>query len=228
MSKLCNNCGETKPLNEYYKHKTNKDGHEGKCKNCARLANAQYYKNNKERILVNSKDYAIVNSDKIKDYKKHYASNNRDKILNYQRQYSIDNKEELTEKRKQYYQDHKPQRRLYDNKKYKEDIFHRLRCNMTSMLTTAFNNKGFKKGGRTEEIFGCDYKTLYKHLEDQFVDGMNWGNKGYYGWHTDHKIPLATAVTEEDVVRLCHYSNLQPLWAKDNLSKGCKLDWVKE
>lgn len=52
---------------------------------------------------------------------------------------------------------------------------------------------------------------------------MNWDNRGLYGWHIDHIIPLSSAKTEEEVYKLCHYTNLQPLWAKENLSKGNKI-----
>jgi hypothetical protein len=62
---------------------------------------------------------------------------------------------------------------------------------------------------------------LKKHLEIQFIEGMSWENQGK--WHIDHKIPLSSAKTEEEVYKLCHYTNLQPLWAEDNLKKGSKI-----
>jgi hypothetical protein len=49
---------------------------------------------------------------------------------------------------------------------------------------------------------------------------MNWDNYSFRGWHIDHIIPLTSAKNEEELIKLCHYTNLQPLWAKDNLSKG--------
>jgi len=63
-------------------------------------------------------------------------------------------------------------------------------------------------------------------MEAKFVDGMNWDNIGE--WHIDHIIPLSSAETEQEIIKLCHYTNLQPLWAFDNISKGNRLDWVKE
>jgi hypothetical protein len=61
------------------------------------------------------------------------------------------------------------------------------------------------------------------NLEKQFISGMTWENYGYYGWHVDHKIPLASAKTKEELIKLCHYTNLQPLWMDENLSKGAKI-----
>jgi hypothetical protein len=52
---------------------------------------------------------------------------------------------------------------------------------------------------------------------------MSWENYGFYGWHIDHIIPLCSAKNEEELKRLCHYTNLQPLWSTDNLSKGSKI-----
>jgi len=57
-------------------------------------------------------------------------------------------------------------------------------------------------------------------LEHQFKEGMNWDNQGK--WHIDHIIPLSSGNTEEEIIKLCHYTNLQPLWAIDNMKKGSK------
>jgi len=78
-----------------------------------------------------------------------------------------------------------------------------------------------KEGTKTQEILGCDFKFFLEYMQSRFTEGMTLENHGE--WHLDHIIPLATAVTREDVVRLNHYTNFQPLWAKDNLSKGAKL-----
>ena len=82
-------------------------------------------------------------------------------------------------------------------------------------------NKGWRKNGRTEQLVGADCETVKKHIESLFKNGMTWENHGK--WHIDHIIPLASAKTEEEVIRLFHYTNLQPLWAKENLSKSDKM-----
>lgn len=74
-------------------------------------------------------------------------------------------------------------------------------------------------------MLGCDWSHLKTHLESKFTDGMSWENRSM--WHIDHIIPLASAKSIEEVVKLCHYTNLQPLWAEENLSKGTKISALK-
>lgn len=73
------------------------------------------------------------------------------------------------------------------------------------------------------EIIGCTPQELKIHLENKFLDGMNWLNYGKYGWYIDHIVPLSSAKNEEDLYKLFHYTNLQPLWATDNLKKKNKI-----
>lgn len=84
------------------------------------------------------------------------------------------------------------------------------------------------KGGRSwEGLVGYSADKLRKHLEKQFKDGMTWDNYGLYGWHVDHILPISKFnfkdATDEDFKRCWALKNLQPLWAKDNLSKNNKI-----
>ena len=79
---------------------------------------------------------------------------------------------------------------------------------------------GWKKNSKTQEMLGCSFADLKLHLEKQFRDGMTWENNKFFGWHLDHIVPISSAKTEQDVIKLCHYTNLQPLWWHENLSKG--------
>lgn len=80
----------------------------------------------------------------------------------------------------------------------------------------------YKKSDKTENIIGCSISFFIDHLQLNFKDGMTLDNYGQ--WHIDHIKPLALAKTENDIYILNHYSNLQPLWATDNLKKGAKYD----
>jgi hypothetical protein len=147
----------------------------------------------------NSRIYYKKNVDHIANTKKEYLENNRDKIILRQSSY---------------------------NKKRKGDdpIYH-LTSNVRSRIKQFMKIKKYKYKLKTPtmDIVGCSPTKLREHIEKQFTDGMTWDNYGTYGWHLDHIIPLSTAKTREDVFKLNHYTNLQPLWATDNLKKGKKI-----
>lgn len=85
------------------------------------------------------------------------------------------------------------------------------------------------KSKATEDILGCSMNFFRKYIESSFQEGMSWDNYGKINetqskvWHIDHKIPLSSAKGKEDIIRLCHYTNLQPLWALDNIKKSDKI-----
>jgi hypothetical protein len=121
-----------------------------------------------------------------------------------------------TETRRQYL-------KRYNRNKQETDKRYRLTKALRCAINNGFRTKGFTKKSRSVEIIGCSYEKFEKHIESLFQEGMTWENRGVYGWHIDHIIPVCTAITEEDLIKLNHYTNLRPLWAKDNLKKGSKL-----
>ena len=92
---------------------------------------------------------------------------------------------------------------------------HKIRSTINKCLTRC----GYTKRSKSLDILGCSWDEFYKYIESKFSDGMNWNNRGMHGWHIDHIIPLAVAKTEEEIMRLNHYTNLQPLWGKENMNK---------
>lgn len=100
------------------------------------------------------------------------------------------------------------------------DPLFRLITNMRSRLHIAFKNRNWQKESTTSQLLGCDLEQVMKHIESKFKQGMSWENYGK--WHIDHIIPLCSAKTPDDVSKLCHFSNLQPLWALDNIRKKGK------
>ena len=81
------------------------------------------------------------------------------------------------------------------------------------------------KSARTEELIGTTFENLKVYLEGKFKEGMTWENYGFYGWHCDHILPLASfdLTSPEEQKKAFHYTNLQPLWAKENLTKHAKI-----
>ena len=92
---------------------------------------------------------------------------------------------------------------------------------MRSRVRRIFKQRGDPKNETTQKLLGCDWPTAKNQLESRFVQGMSWDN--IHEWHIDHIVPLSSAFTKEDLIPLFHYSNLQPLWAFDNMSKGSKM-----
>jgi hypothetical protein len=106
-------------------------------------------------------------------------------------------------------------------KKEKEDPMSGLIQKMRQTIRKSFKRKGFTKNSNTYKILGISWEEFKPYFELLFQEGMTWDNQGE--WEIDHIIPLSTAKSIEDVIRLCHYTNLQPLWKKDNKLKGDKI-----
>lgn len=109
----------------------------------------------------------------------------------------------------------------YHSNLYKNSLKRRLSSCLRSRLNKALN--GNVKSIKTMDLLSCSIEQLKIHLESKFQLGMTWENYGE--WHIDHIIPLSSfdLVNSEELKRASHYSNLQPLWAKDNIAKGAKL-----
>jgi hypothetical protein len=99
---------------------------------------------------------------------------------------------------------------------------YRLICSMRTRIRTALNRAGTARADDTMDLIGCSSNFLRRHMEVLWEPGMSWGNYGFNGWHIDHIKPccLFDLSNEEDQRQCFHWTNLQPLWWQDNLSKG--------
>ena len=109
----------------------------------------------------------------------------------------------------------------YDKQRKADDPVYKLSKNLRTRLSNAFRDAGYTKKSKTAKLLGCEWEKLKLHTEQQFTNGMTWENYGE--WHIDHVKPLASATNEEEMIKLSHYKNLQPLWAEDNLRKSDKM-----
>ena len=116
----------------------------------------------------------------------------------------------------------------YVKNRLKTDDLFRLSVNYRTRTCVAFKSKGLRKKSKTREMLGCTFEEMQQHLINQFTEGMTIENYGE--WHIDHIIPLSLANTKEELIKLTHYTNLQPLWASDNMSKNDKIimDYVSK
>ena len=208
--KKCYECKQEKDYSCFSKLTKSKDGLQARCKQCT----SEYMK---KRLLLNKDS---INTKRKKQYaeqidkKRQQAINSyikhKEKRIEAMKKYAEANKEKVAEHKRK----HKAKKRL--------DPIYVLSQQVSCLIRLSLINKGFPKRGKTIDIIGCDWNTFAAHIERQFVDGMIWENRSE--WHIDHIIPLASAKSEEDVIRLNHYTNLRPLWAKDNLAKGAKME----
>ena len=186
-----------------------------KVKNYHKSYNKEYSVNNKEKIKKYKKEYFAINRDKRKEYR----LKNKNKISEYMKNYGVENKNTLKSYRKKYWP-------VYHKKRFKTDAVYKLKVTVRARFIKYLWKNKIAKNNRTFDLVGCTPKELKKHIEKQFLPGMSWENYNFETWHIDHIKPISLAKTMDDIIRLklMHYTNLQPLWAKDNILKSNKYD----
>ena len=189
--------------------------------------NKLYYQSNKNKLIIKSNDYYQLNKEKKNAYSKEYRKLNKDKIKKRKKIYNEAwykiNKDKIKLREKIYRSLNKDKKNLYFKNKKKTDIQYKLSCNLRSRLNTAFNSN-YKDGSAVRDL-GCTIDELKTYLESKFQPGMTWDNWTTDGWHIDHIKPLSSfdLTDRKQLLEACHYTNLQPLWAKDNIIKSDKL-----
>jgi hypothetical protein len=114
-------------------------------------------------------------------------------------------------------------RRIRRREREKTDLNFKLRRRLRNRLYYALKKKSWKKNTHFSEYIGCSREELIHHIESQFQPGMSWDNYGM--WEIDHQIALSLANTPEEMYALCHYTNLKPLWEKDNATKSNNVEF---
>jgi hypothetical protein len=185
-----------------------------KCTKCGVVKNLSDFPKNKESKNGRRNECKTCYNLRLKNYR----TNNkewREKATETQRKWRKNNPDKVESYKGRY------KTRLNEwSKKNRENDLIRLKEALRARLGAAIKNKGYSKNTKTADTLGCTWDELKIHLESKFVEGMSWDN--YPEWHVDHITPLASAKTEEELYKLNHYTNLQPLWAEDNLKKGSK------
>lgn len=190
----------------------------------------QIYFTEEEKRLANcrgSQKYRLKNPECQREYK----SENRDKVNLAQKIYRARTREATLEKRRLKRagepEEKKAKTRKYNreyrNERWATDPNFRLRKNLSSRILIAIKEKKGEKQTKTEVLLGAPISYVRLWIAAQFRDGMTWENYG--DWHVDHIVPCAgfdlTSLVEQK--RCFHYTNLQPLWALDNMRKGDRI-----
>jgi hypothetical protein len=219
--KICCRCKLEKDVCDFRKLKTSKDGLTYQCRVCLTKKQFDYRKKYNETY----KKYLSDNREKRIEYLKNYNKENKEDIK-IKRKESYENKKDIIlQKNREYHQTNKEQIRIrkknYVKTKRKEDIIFKLKMNVRTRISNFLRTKNIKKDNSTFMLIGCTPEELKVYLENLFRDGMTWENK--HLWHIDHIIPLSSVETKEEIYKLCHYTNLQPLWSKENIKKSNKI-----
>jgi hypothetical protein len=163
--------------------------------------------------------------EKRKEYRKQYDILNKEKIAKQKKELYLANKEKVRQQQKEYQNNNREVLQRKQTEKLLNDPNHKLKVNTRNLINNSFKNSGFKKLSRTEQIIGCSYEEFKIYLESKFEPWMSWENKGNpkdgileinKTWDIDHIIPLSTATCEADIIKLNHYTNLQPMCSYTN------------
>lgn len=196
-----------------------------------RLENIEKYKvymkkwnsENKEHLSEYKKKRKEKFPELIKKQKRDSYNRNRDKIL---KKFN-ENKEQIYKRNKELFlqnpEKYRAQRAAFQ-RRYRQIPDRKFAMGQQNRIRIALKSQNIKKRNKTIELIGCSFSDLRKHLESLFWVGMKWENHGRRGWHVDHIIPIAKFdLTDPDQQKICfHYTNMQPMWWRENLKKGNK------
>jgi len=236
--KICTKCNIEKELGEFYKRKDSKDGYRTDCKECrdnivkiyqeknydkVSEIKRKYYLNNKNDVIERTKIWQNENKDKYKEISKKYRE--KPEVKKRLKSYHLENyknNENYKLKRKEYSKNNNDKINERHRERYKNDNLYKIKFMVRGIIWKSLNRKNYKKGSKSEIILGCSFEEFKIYLESKFENWMFWENYGLYngelnyGWDVDHIIPLSSAESEEEIIKLNHYTNLQPLCSKVN------------
>lgn len=195
MEKVCTKCNIVKSVDGFYKDRRGKHGCRSVCKECVKKSDKVYREENREKETERMREWRKNNPEKAK---KSYL-NHRVKNINRLRKEALEKQ-----------------------KKNRKDPIYKLKESIRNNIRKSMIRKGVNKTSKTTQILGCSFEEFRLHIESQWEKWMSWDNRGLYngefnyGWDLDHIIPISTAKSKEDIIRLNHFTNFQPLCSHTN------------
>jgi len=236
--KICKICSIEKELSDFNKRENGK--YRNECRDCKKSYSRHYRNGNDNNPYVIDKSIKICNTCGVekpseefikqkrickicrKDKDKEYYSKTKEVRMSRNKKIYEQNTEEIKKKTSKYSKENRDKvnrlKRKYKKEVLSKDPLYLIKASIGSSIRRALKIRNIPKKFKTGDILGCSLLELKSHIEKLFLEKMSWDNRS--DWHIDHIIPLSIAITEEDVVLLNHYTNLQPLWSKDNIIKS--------
>jgi len=217
MKHKCSKCNIKKDNSGFSKNSKTKNGLQAWCKLCASKSAKQHYEKNEDYHQNKNKEWSKLNATYNKKRNKEWMTDNKEKRKQYKKEYRKDNRDAINAYKR------KRLKKLMKDPKFKleSNLRKRLYRCIKKIKNNPLENKSITKENR--KLIGCPIQELQIYLENMFQSNMSWDNYGE--WHVDHIIPIShfDLTKLQDVQKCFHYSNLQPLWAMDNILKGDKL-----
>lgn len=195
-SKKCYCCKELRPKELFSANKRHKDNLDKRCKPCVSIYTKIHYQKNKEKYAIKNKKYHEAEDKKAEAIRK--------------RAWYLKNRVKFNERKRELH-----------NIRYAEDPAYKLKFLLRSRMRTAIK-KNYKVGSAVKDM-GCTAEEAVRYLASRFSEGMTWENHGK--WHIDHIIPLSSfnLLDRNEYLKAVHHTNLQPLWAEENMKKHDKV-----
>ena len=212
--KTCSKCKETKDESEFHKNKGTKDGLRYWCKVCHRASKAKWQAANPEKHRAYTGKWQVANPEKRRAAEAKRRAKSPEKHRAYVLKWKAKNPGYKV--KPGYYAKYKLERR-------RKDPQYALACALRKRLNNALKGN-FKTGSAVRDL-GMTMPVFKDYIETMFLPGMSWDNYGAGGWDIDHIYPFAPKcgldlTVRENVLAVCNYRNLQPMWHEDNIAKG--------
>jgi len=205
-NKKCNKCGLEKPLTDFHKQHTAKDGYRKVCKSCISKQQKDYLKNNRDSILAKKKKYRE-------------SAEGKKARKEQRREYYIKNKKLENKRSNEWNKANRERMKNYNNQYSKEyyNKYPHLRA-WRRILHNSLRKLGQIKETHTIDLLGYSVLELQHHITSQFTEGMTWENYGE--WHIDHIKPIISFPKDTPMNVVNALSNLRPMWATTRKING--------
>lgn len=198
-------------------------------KNFSKLEKCKQYRKERYKRIVSTEEGRIEFNRVSRKNNRKYKEKNKNKIKEYNSRPEVlekarENKKKRWKNNPKKLEEYRKNRKEYMKNRRGQDIMFKTIGNLRHRLKEFLKTKGWRKNSPTTKLLGCSKEEFRIYIKNKFETNMTWDNygNGDNQWSYDHIIPLSSATCLEELYKLCHYTNIQPLWHKDNIIKSNK------